>query len=797
MLVALVLSVPMATAAPAERPTLPFASLANEDGSPAAWVNPALLAFDRDRGNGVYYATGDGGVSHDLAFAATGGGLGTTVAHRQVDGRGWWTLGSSLALRADPRFTVGTTAHWQLPEGADNNFVSWDVGAGWRPASWVGLAGVVRNVGSPAPERGVVREVGAGIALRPATDTVTLGVDWLERTPPDGDAQPRLVGSVRARPHAGVWLRGWVEQDLVATRQRTFGAALELRTRGRGHGAHVATGTDGSLRGGGWIQSAPEADTVSPAKGRIATFALDGDSPYQPTPSLFGTPEEGYLGLLRRLRDAGADPHVPGLLLDIGGTPGSMAQVEELRLAVAAARAAGKPVVAYLREDAGNGAYLLASACDRVYVHPAATLDVIGLAAERQYLRGALDLVGVEAQYARRGAFKDAPETFLATGSSEASRTQTDALLDDLYGVMVDGIAAGRGMTPEAVRALVDTGPFTAAEAVREHLVDGTAYPDELDGTLKGVFPDGWERNEGYGAEPDEHGWAPRRTLAVIVVDGVIAGGESSPGGLLEGAATGSRTVVRALDAAREDDAVKAVVLRVDSPGGSAFASDEIWRAVQRLRDTDKPVVVSMGGYAASGGYYVSAPADEIWALPSTVTGSIGIYGGKFSMGGLLEKASIQTERTLRGRNAAMYTSSRPFDDTERAALERLIDEGYRQFKDRVERGRSMAPERVEAVAQGRVWSGRRAVAEGLVDRNGGFFDAVDSARRKAGLGDDDWQLVRLDPWSSDADGVRGRLVRALSPTVTLPPELRVLGAASALRDDHVLAWSPWQVTVR
>ncbi|MEN9785891.1 MAG: hypothetical protein RLZZ299_1155 [Pseudomonadota bacterium] len=797
MLVALALSAPFAAAAPAERPTLPFTSLASEDGTPAAWVNPALLGFDRDRGSGVYYATGDGGVTHDLAFAATGGGLGTTFAHRQVDGRGWWTLGSSLAVRADSRFTLGTTAHWNLPEGADNNFVAWDVGAGWRPAPWLGLAGVVRNVGSPAPASGVVTEYGTGVALRPFEDGLVLGVDWLSRMPPGGDAQPRVVGSLRTRPRAGVWLRGWVDQDLVATQRRTYGLALELRTRGRGHGGHVAAGADGMVRGGGWVQSAPVTDALTAPKGRVATFSLDGDVPYQPAPSLFGEPEESYLGLLRRLRDASADPHVPALLLDIGATPGTMAQVEELRLAVAAARAAKKPVVAYLREDAGNGAYLLASACDRVYVHPAATLDVIGLAAERQYLRGALDLIGVEAQYARRGAFKDAPETFLATGSSEASRAQGDALLDDLYAVMVDGIAAGRGMTTEAVRALVDTGPFTAAEAVAQRLVDGTAYPDELEGALKGVFPDDWERDEDYGANPDESGWAPRRTLAVVVVDGVIAGGESTPGGLLEGAATGSRTVVRALDAAREADEVKAVVLRVDSPGGSAFASDEIWRAVQRLRDTDKPVVVSMGGYAASGGYYVSAPADEIWALPSTVTGSIGIYGGKFSMGGLLDKVSIQTERNLRGRNAAMYTSSRPFDDTERAALERLIDEGYRQFKDRVARGRAMAPDRVEEVAQGRVWSGRRAVGQGLVDKTGGFFDAVEAARAKAGLGADDWQLVRLDPWTSDRDGVRGRLVRALVPAVALPPELRALGAAQALRDAHVLAWSPWQVTVR
>ena len=526
--------------------------------------------------------------------------------------------------------------------------------------------------------------------------------------------------------------------------------------------------------------------------------------PYQPQGGLFGAAPESYLTLLRRMRDASRDPQVAGILLEIEATPFSMAQVEEIRGILSDARARGKPVVAWLGGEASNTGYLLAAGCDRIFLHPAGQVDLVGLGAELQFFKDTLELVGVSAQYAKRGQFKSAPEQWTESRSTDPARTEMNALLDDLQKSLVEGIAVGRGKTPQEVQALIDIGPFTSEEALAKGLVDGLAYEDELREALRGTFPDRFFRDRDYATAPDQSGWEPPRAVAVVTVDGVIASGESTSGGLLGGAATGSDTVVQQLDQARRADAVKAVVLRVDSPGGSAFASDEIWRAVKLLQDDGKPVVVSMGGYAASGGYYVSAGADAIYALPATVTGSIGVYGGKFNGQGLFDKLQIHSEQFDRGRNAGMYTLSRPFDETELASLDRMIGDTYRQFKEKVQDGRHLSAERVEEIAQGRVWSGRSAKEQGLVDEHGGLFDAVERARTMAGMRpDQDYALITFDPWSGQGGDLPAQVVRAeariraaLAPKVELPAEVAHFWSLAALRDEHIYALLPYSVEI-
>jgi len=371
-----------------------------------------------------------------------------------------------------------------------------------------------------------------------------------------------------------------------------------------------------------------------------------------------------------------------------------------------------------------------------------------------------------------------------------------DALLDDLSSELEQGIANGRGKSVEEVRALIDGGPWTAKEALENGLVDGLMYPDEVEDQLdtvldqRGLFVD-----SEYEELPDQSGWEPQRAVGVIVVDGAISEGESSSGGFLSGGGTGSDTVVRALDQARNTSAIKAVVLRVDSPGGSAFASDEIWRAVQRLKDQGKPVVVSMGGYAASGGYYISSGANAIYALPSTVTGSIGVYGGKISAQGLFERLHIETEQYNRARNASMYSTAAPFDDVQMAALDRMVGDTYRQFKEKVEAGRNLTADQVETVARGRVWSGKEAADKGLVDSFGGFFDAVERARLEAGLRPDaPYALVTYDG-SGGGGEPPAQLVRAMfTPKVKLPDELEPLLSLTALRGERMFALMPYHL---
>lgn len=798
-----------AWAAGSERPTLPFWSGAGEDGVHVLYMNPALMGFDRDASYGVYYDTrwSSGGLS-SISLATTGSGLGAGVSYRQVGvDAAWWSLSSGLALKLARNLSVGTTLHWQLPDGGDDNFVSWDLGVGWRPTAWLGFGGAVQNLANPAPERGVYTTYIAGLALRPLGDHLTLGADYRAVTPPNVEAQSAVVGSLRSRLTRGLWLRGFADIGLGPDAPIAFGGSLELHLAAVGLGlAGRSSTTDlGDPGLSGYLVTVPADDQLFLGGRQIALFRLEGAYPYQPLP---GGREESYLSLLRRLDRAAHDPQVRGLLVAVEDCPFSFGQIDELRATLQRAKKAGKKVVVYLDQEAGNAAYHLATAGDEVLLNPAGQLDLVGLSAETQYYKGALDLVGVEAQYAQRAEYKSGPEPWTRREASGPAREEMEALLDDLYGELVRGIASGRAKTEEDVRALVDRGPFTGEEAVQLGLVNGLVYPDELRDRLEGgVFPRGYALHDDYGIDPDQSGWSPQRAVAVVVVDGPISSGETTPGGLFSGAAAGSRTVVKALDEARRTAAVKAVVLRVDSPGGSSFASDEIWRAVERVQKSGKPVIVSMGGLAASGGYYAATGADAIYALPSTITGSIGVYGGKVNLGGLYEKVGINTESVDRGRNAGMWSMSRPFDPVEYAAFDKMIGETYRQFKDRVAEGRRMDPEQVEAVARGRVWSGADALDNKLVDELGGFYDAVDRARRAAGVPDGTpYTVITYDPWTGDGDEVPAQVVRAARavvqaiappPKLELPEELQSFWSLAALREERVFAMMPYHLEIR
>jgi protease-4 len=800
------LLLPTARAQGVERPTLPFRSLAGEDGVHVLYSNPALMNFDRDAGYGVYYdSTGTNGGLNSLTFATTGQGVGAGIGYRQLPttslgtSTGWWTVSSGASVQLAPAFTVGSTFNWQLPDGGSNNFVSWDIGVGWRPTPYLGFGAIVHNLGNPAPALGVNTRYGAGVAIRPAGDRFTLGVDYLAETPPGLPAEQRLQASVRLKPTRGLWIRLFADDAITNPSDLDVGGAVELRFADLGFGVTARGDTTGNIGGGGYVTTIPEDDQLFRARKEVATFTLDREFPYQPQGGLLSAAPEGYLTLLRRLQSASHDPQVRGLLLQIDVAPFNLAQVEEIRAILKTARENGKPVVAYLGGEASNAAYLLASACDRVYLHPAGQLDLIGLGAEMQFYRGALELVGVQAQYAKRGIYKSAPEQWTETQSTDPAREEMNALLDDMYGGLVDGIALGRGKSPDEVKALIDKGPFTSTEALKNGLVDGLVYPDELQKTLEGTFPRGFSRDEDYARSPDTSGWEPQRAIAVVVVDGVIASGPSSSGGLLGGAATGSESVVKALHKAQHTPAVKGVVLRVDSPGGSAFASDEIWRAVKEVKDAGKPVVVSMGGYAASGGYYVATGADAVYAEPSTVTGSIGVYGGKINGAGLFDKLDIHTEQFDRGRMASMYSISKPFDDVEFATLDRMIADTYRQFKEKVQDGRHLSPEKVEEIARGHVWSGKAAKGIGLVDEEGGFYDAIDRARAEAGMNPDAaYTLVTYNPFGGGGVGdVPAEVVRAFTPKVELPEEVKSFWSLAALHDERIFAMMPYHLVIK
>ncbi|MFH1468887.1 MAG: signal peptide peptidase SppA [Pseudomonadota bacterium] len=782
---------------------LPGAGLATDDGTASMATNPALFAFDPDAGLSARYLQQTDDPVGAVQLGASAGGLGFGLLYRTPGVReGLWGMHTSTALHLGDQLTLGTTFWWYLPEGTGNNFTAWDLGLGWRPLSFLGFGAVATNIGSPGAAWGAAGQYGVGLALRPWGDGAVLGVDQLFTD----TAALEAVGleapfattraSLTLSPRRGLRIRVWGTQRLEV------GAGLQASFGGRAVGAWADDLTSGAPRVVAAVETSDPRERLVGVIKRVPIIEVGTDHPYQPSTGLFAPPQESYLHLLRRLKEAGEDPSVRGVVLHLDASPFSWGQIEELRAMIAALRDRDRPVAVYLDGATSSRDYYLASAATSVFLHPAAELDLTGLSVEMTYYRGVLDLVGVEPEFYHRSEYKSAPETWTRHEPSEPAAEEMNALLDDLWEGLVQGVADGRGLSREEAEALVDGGPYTAREAEEQGLVDGLLYPDQLDVDLGEGFPYEFLLDDDYLATLPHSGWQAPRRIAVVVVAGTINGGPSSGPGLFGGETAGAETVVQALTQARRDPTVKAVVLRVDSPGGSAFASDDIWRAVGLLRDKGKPVVVSMGGLAASGGYYVAAGADAIYAEPGTITGSIGVYGGKLSLAGLYDKVGIGSTIWQRGNNAAMWSSSKPMDPGERAAMERLIDETYAQFKQRVGEGRGLEPDQVEDLARGRVWSGRRAVENGLVDELGGLFDAVDRARDEAGLRDG--ARYELVTYERDADGLGElprRLIRAatgpLRPPAALPPGLEELGSLAPLDGEHLFMLLPFGVEVR
>jgi protease-4 len=724
----------------ANRVPVPAAGRATENGPGALWVNPANLAYDPDARFGVFATRSLAGPERSVLGAAVGvGGLSLgleNVIRQTPDGpRSDFTASYATSLQLPERVAAGVGLRWAFADGADPNYLAYDAALSWRPLPWLGLSGVAQNVGAPDPLGRARPVTGAGIALRPGTLAI-LGMDYGRVFGPDGDDTDVFGANLRLRPVEGLYLRanGGARRDASGLVCCEGGLGLEVYLDGAGALAYGAASPDGP-------QSAtlalgtdePDESLVRP-RNRVPTVRLTDTPPYQERTGLFAADRDTWLDILERLRRVETDREVRGLVLRLDGAGLSMARARELRDRVASMEARGIPVVAYLTNPSAVE-YYVATAASRVVMHPVGELDLKGLSVELQHFRGLLDKVGVRPQFVKRAEYKSAPESWTETEPTVANLEMTTALVEGLYGELVAQIAKGRGAEPESVRAWMDGGPHSADEALAGGMVDALAYPDALDDEASTHVEGEVDPEDDLLADPVAHSpWEDPQQIAVVYVEGAIVGGESSPGGLLSGRTTGSESVVRALERVREDPHVRGVVLRVDSPGGSAFASDEIWRAVELVKQEGKPVVVSMGGVAASGGYYVSAGADAIWAEPTTITGSIGVFSGKFSTSELQDELGVTTVTVSRGRNANLQSTSSPWDDVQRARMQALVDHTYDVFKDRVSAGRGLDAAEVEAVARGRVWLGEVAKEKGLVDSLGSFQDAIADARERAGI---------------------------------------------------------------
>jgi protease-4 len=475
----------------------------------------------------------------------------------------------------------------------------------------------------------------------------------------------------------------------------------------------------------------------------VLALKVDGHLPdYVPDTfanRLLGKTELSLTTLVEQLRKAKVDKRIGGVLLEIDLLGAGWAKAEEVRDAIADFRASGKPIYAFI-EVGTNKEYYVATACERVYVAPSGDLFINGFIAEVMFFRGSLDKLGVYADVFQIGKYKNAPDQFTRKEMTKEHREVIDSIVDDLFNRFVRTVAETRKKSPDEVRALIDSAPLGALDALKAGLIDGASYRDEVENELKKRlgYQDSEElritRAETYRqVEAESVGLNRGERIAVIYVSGEIWPGKSGDGSGADQFA-GSSTIVKAINNAARDKTIKAIVVRVDSPGGVHYASDAIWRALEVAKQK-KPIVVSMGDLGASGGYYIASNANKIIAEPSTFTGSIGIFAGKPVLKGLYEWLGITNEYVLRGKTAGMFRETEKFSPEERARLESIIKtKYYDEFVPKVAKGRGRDNEYIDSVGQGRVWTGAQARERGLVDDFGGLDKAVEVARELAGI---------------------------------------------------------------
>jgi protease IV len=467
---------------------------------------------------------------------------------------------------------------------------------------------------------------------------------------------------------------------------------------------------------------------------------------------------------LDALERAGDDPRVKAIFVRMGADSLALATGQEVRDAISAFRAKGKLAVVFSESfgefGPGTRPYYLATAFDEIWLQPLGAVGLIGLRAGIPFFRGALDHLGIEPSFSRREEYKTAMNSLTETAMTPPQREDVEGLLNAMSGQVIRGIAASRRLSESEVAALIDRGPLFADEAKAAGLVDHIGYRDEAVARVREHAGSGAElvtlsRYRAAAGRPHDSG--PK--IALIHGTGLVTQGGSQDDLLRGRAELGARQVGRAFRQAYRDGDVRAIVFRIDSPGGSAVASETIWREVVQARERGKPVIVSMGNVAASGGYYIAAPADKIVAQPATVTGSIGVLAGKLVIAGLLDKLGITEESVQRGANAAMFSEYQDFSPSERGRLEAFLDVTYRGFKDRVAAGRTMSQAQVEAVAQGRVWSGEDAKGRGLVDALGGYDLAIRLAKEAAQIpAEQSIELANFPRRRTTFEAIYGRL---------------------------------------
>ncbi len=533
---------------------------------------------------------------------------------------------------------------------------------------------------------------------------------------------------------------------------------------------------------------------------------LDGPSNNPAVQRVLGEDAQTRQGVVNNIRKASHDPRIVGILLNFDGYGMTSSTALEIRDELLKFKDTGKKIFAYM-EGPGKRSYFLASPAHKIYMPPPGNVYLRGWRAKIPFYKDVLDKIGITPEFIYIGKYKTAPQIFTMNHISDEYREVINDILDAYHGDYVKQIATVRNVPIEKVKTWIDDGLYSATEALEAGMIDELLYEDELEQRLQvelGLAANLEEaeeleantiNNSQYARVKVKAPWLHKKgeKIAVVYAQGSIVSGESPPSS--HSGIIASDTMTELLKELAEDEEIKGIILRINSGGGGATASSMIWNAVHKAKQK-KPVVISMSGAAASGGYMISAPADSIVAYPLTITGSIGIFGGKFSMKGLFDFIGLNVEIIKRGKNATMFTDAQVWTESERERFRHFIQAGYDDFIEKVGEGRGLSVEAVDEIAQGRVWTGQQALELGLVDKLGGMETAIEVIKEKIGISEaEDVQLVDYPKMQNPAQLFLKRL-RETQTETKLPDELRQLQEQfeelNRLEDENLFAWFPY-----
>ncbi|UCE25134.1 MAG: signal peptide peptidase SppA [Candidatus Zixiibacteriota bacterium] len=700
-------------------------------GSEATWINPAGLARYRIAGFQFMADYFDGKYAKNWGTVINREGL--AISYRNIynpNDENYVDYILAVGLPAGKRLSLGAShQYFKQGEGIFDNRHFWNVGLVLRPEGAFSFGAVFSNLnrGKVNDER-TETEMRYSLSYRPQEYDLTVSVDMFLST---GTrlSNADYVYHAEFSPIKGLYVNGLIDSD------KNLQIGVRANLRQYFVGARHRSDKDGNHRGTTAFVGATSKRQPSLVKDKVRrlSLGLSGRPSENPPDPVFGKHPTSFVRTLLEIYRAADDRSIGEMVVTLNRLGLGFARAQELREALQYFRSKGKTVICHISYP-NNLAYYVGSACDSILIPPVSQLNLVGLRAELTFYAGTMEKLGIKADLMRIGKYKTAAEQYTRETATEENRRQVNRLLDDLFEQFVDGIARGRGVSIDSAAAIVDGGPYTSKEALELGLVDGLSYKDELkDNYLRGM-PEITMRR--YFADTVvQDCWREKPTLAIVVAEGDVAFDGGGIGPFAEPSDVTPGRMSRAFDRAGTEKSVNAVIFRINSPGGLALAGEEIYHAAMKA-SRKKPVVVSMANVAASGGYYIAMPASHIWADPATITGSIGIYGGKADLSGLYEKINLGKELYTRGRFAGMLTTMRPFTDEEREKYYSQMEAMYGHFVSLVSDNRQLTVDSVQSLAQGKVWTGREALDNGLVDRLGGLKEALDFTAKELGLDD-------------------------------------------------------------